>query len=57
MPIPTSKHARTIKANDRPMKEMTEGFHLPIDVLKLNDIDAIAGLPGIPARTSRPLAW
>ena len=28
--------------------EMTDGFHLVIDALKLNDIDTIFGLPGIP---------
>ena len=27
---------------------MTDGFHLVIDALKLNDIDTIFGLPGIP---------
>jgi oxalyl-CoA decarboxylase len=29
-------------------KEMTDGFHLVIDALKLNGIDTIFGLPGIP---------
>jgi oxalyl-CoA decarboxylase len=28
--------------------EMTDGFHLVIDALKLNGIDTIFGLPGIP---------
>lgn len=28
--------------------ELTDGFHLVIDALKLNDIDTIFGLPGIP---------
>src|SRR6187455_2206237 len=28
--------------------EVTDGFHLVIDALKLNDIDTIFGLPGIP---------
>jgi len=28
--------------------EVTDGFHLIIDALKLNDIDTIFGLPGIP---------
>jgi oxalyl-CoA decarboxylase len=40
----------TLKAADA--KEapaaMTDGFHLVIDALKLNDIDTIFGLPGIP---------
>jgi oxalyl-CoA decarboxylase len=29
-------------------EELTDGFHLVIDALKLNDIDTIFGLPGIP---------
>ncbi|MFM9881678.1 MAG: oxalyl-CoA decarboxylase [Burkholderiales bacterium] len=29
-------------------REMTDGFHLTIDALKLNGIDTIFGLPGIP---------
>lgn len=32
---------------EEPLK-MTDGFHLVIDALKLNDIDTIFGLPGIP---------
>ena len=28
--------------------EQTDGFHLVIDALKLNGIDTIFGLPGIP---------
>ncbi len=35
-------------ANDTQTSEMTDGFHLVIDALKLNDIDTIFGLPGIP---------
>ena len=34
--------------NDTQSPEMTDGFHLVIDALKLNDIDTIFGLPGIP---------
>ena len=33
---------------DQPEQELTDGFHLVIDALKLNDIDTIFGLPGIP---------
>jgi oxalyl-CoA decarboxylase len=33
-------------ANDEP--ELTDGFHLVIDALKLNGIDTIYGVPGIP---------
>jgi oxalyl-CoA decarboxylase len=29
-------------------QELTDGFHLVIDALKLNDIDTIYGVPGIP---------
>jgi len=31
-----------------PAQEVTDGFHLVIDALKLNGIDTIFGLPGIP---------
>jgi oxalyl-CoA decarboxylase len=31
-----------------PERELTDGFHLVIDALKLNGIDTIYGLPGIP---------
>ena len=31
-----------------PEPELTDGFHLVIDALKLNGIDTIYGLPGIP---------
>jgi oxalyl-CoA decarboxylase len=34
--------------NDTPMPDLTDGFHLVIDALKLNGIDTIFGLPGIP---------
>ena len=33
---------------DTPSRELTDGFHLVIDALKLNDIDTIFGLVGIP---------
>ncbi len=33
---------------DAPPREETDGFHLFIDALKLNGIDTIFGLPGIP---------
>ena len=35
-------------AETLPQPELTDGFHLVIDALKLNDIDTIYGLPGIP---------
>jgi oxalyl-CoA decarboxylase len=34
--------------NDLQAGQETDGFHLVIDALKLNDIDTIFGLPGIP---------
>jgi len=34
--------------NDAQSEAMTDGFHLIIDALKLNGIDTIFGLPGIP---------
>ena len=34
--------------NDTQSQELTDGFHLVIAALKLNDIDTIFGLPGIP---------
>jgi oxalyl-CoA decarboxylase len=34
--------------NDAQATEMTDGFHLVIEALKLNGIDTIYGLPGIP---------
>jgi len=34
--------------NDTQSTALTDGFHLVIDALKLNDIDTIFGLPGIP---------
>jgi oxalyl-CoA decarboxylase len=33
---------------DVPQAEQIDGFHLVIDALKLNDIDTVFGLPGIP---------
>src|SRR5215216_2216743 len=34
--------------NDTQTRELTDGFHLVLDALKLNGIDTIFGLPGIP---------
>src|SRR5437588_3342 len=39
--------ATTSMATDAP-SQLTDGFHLVIDALKLNGIDTIFGLPGIP---------
>jgi len=38
---------QSIDAN-KAEQELTDGFHLVIDALKLNDIDTIYGVPGIP---------
>src|SRR5258708_20005515 len=35
-------------AHSDAVQEVTDGFHLVIDALKLNGIDTIFGLPGIP---------
>ena len=35
-------------AAEQPVRAQTDGFHLVIDALKLNGIDTIFGLPGIP---------
>jgi oxalyl-CoA decarboxylase len=44
-----SRHAKVDPgAGDTPSSALTDGFHLVIDALKLNDIDTIFGLPGIP---------
>jgi oxalyl-CoA decarboxylase len=37
-----------MSSEDKPAAEQTDGFHLVIDALKLNDIDTIFALPGIP---------
>src|SRR6266540_3032295 len=34
-------------AQSSAVQDVTDGFHLVIDALKLNDIDTIFGLPGI----------
>ena len=34
--------------SEAPSPDLTDGFHLVIEALKLNDIDTIFGLPGIP---------
>jgi oxalyl-CoA decarboxylase len=38
----------TTSAEDEAQRELTDGFHLVIDALKLNGINTIYGLPGIP---------
>jgi len=37
-----------VKANPTSEQELTDGFHLVIDALKLNGINTIYGVPGIP---------
>ena len=44
--VPTARHFTM--TNDATAAEQTDGFHLLIDALKLNGIDTIFGLPGIP---------
>ncbi|HLQ89097.1 MAG TPA: oxalyl-CoA decarboxylase [Xanthobacteraceae bacterium] len=41
--------AQSVEANKaEPQQELTDGFHLVIDALKLNGLDTIYGVPGIP---------
>ena len=43
----TNTAAEQANADDAP-KALTDGFHLLIDALKLNDVKTIYGVPGIP---------
>jgi oxalyl-CoA decarboxylase len=43
-----SATAQTIDTRTAAEQELTDGFHLVIDALKLNDINNIYGVPGIP---------
>src|SRR5215207_1893318 len=45
---PKSNEETFQMTKDTPSGEQTDGFHLLIDALKLNGIDTIFGLPGIP---------
>jgi len=40
--------ARQVTVTETEPRELTDGFHLVIDALKLNGIDTLYGLPGIP---------
>jgi len=42
------KDKRTPSSTEDVQQELTDGFHLVIDALKLNGIDTIYGVPGIP---------
>ncbi len=42
------KEKRATTTADEAQQELTDGFHLVIDALKLNGIDTIYGVPGIP---------
>ena len=42
------KEQREIKSAPEAEQELTDGFHLVIDALKLNGITTIYGVPGIP---------
>ncbi|MEH2510335.1 oxalyl-CoA decarboxylase [Nitrobacteraceae bacterium AZCC 1564] len=44
--LTTANKPETSGANDQ--QELTDGFHLIIDALKLNGVDTIYGVPGIP---------
>ena len=49
-----SATAQSIDANAAGEQELTDGFHLVIDALKLNGINTIYGVPGIPITDFRP---
>ncbi len=44
----TVSEARSGAAEAAPERELTDGFHLVIDALKLNGVETIYGVPGIP---------
>ena len=43
--LTTANKVETAASEER---ELTDGFHLIIDALKLNGLDTIYGVPGIP---------
>lgn len=43
-----SNTANDTLAQNKPVEELTDGFHLLIDALKLNGLNTIYGVPGIP---------
>ena len=45
---PSQRAVKHRSTDEAPAPETTDGFHLVIDALKLNGIDTIFGLPGIP---------
>ncbi len=45
--LTAANKAETTTANDAE-QELTDGFHLIIDALKLNGLNTIYGVPGIP---------
>ena len=47
-PQVSGANAQSQEVNREVSREVTDGFHLIIDALKLNGIDTIFGLPGIP---------
>ena len=46
--LPVSTESKGRSADASTAAATIDGFHLVIDALKLNDIDTIFGLPGIP---------
>ncbi|MEV0090941.1 oxalyl-CoA decarboxylase [Streptomyces sp. NPDC050738] len=48
MTAPTVPAAKDIAAATETQAELTDGYHLVVDALKLNDIDTIYGVVGIP---------
>src|SRR6476659_7595385 len=48
VPASTGTTAVKERVEEAPAASTIDGFHLVIEALKLNDIDTIFGLPGIP---------
>ncbi|MFV2002196.1 MAG: oxalyl-CoA decarboxylase [Paracoccaceae bacterium] len=48
MTVSDTKQSMDAKSAESELCELTDGFHLVIDALKLNDITTIYGVPGIP---------
>ncbi len=46
--VKEKRETASLDANAAEAEELTDGFHLVIDALKLNGINTIYGVPGIP---------
>ena len=48
MTLTDSAQSMDAKTDEAAQGDLTDGFHLIIDALKLNDLNTIYGVPGIP---------